>query len=107
MKNKVISEGEIKLLTEVLTKVEELAEYHKQNPPSLEVLAEASDIERIHSYMYIDFFGEFVVSANNLRQAIEVPEEEFTALVTENGKRTPKEVMQSLTMKHMAEMLFN
>lgn len=104
MKNTIISEKEEMKVLEILVHMEELNQIHMNSVPDLEG-ADVSDVEKIHSLIYLDALGEFYKSASLLRSLVNVSEEEFVKGITDDGKRTIEEVLHITMMNAVADML--
>ena len=104
MKNTIISEKEEMKVLEILVHVEELSQIHENNVPKLEDV-DVSDVEKIHSLIYVYALGEFYKSASLLRYLVNVYEEEFVKDITDDGKRTIEEVLHITMMNAVADML--
>lgn len=105
MKNAMLPESELKILGEIFQKVDELLENHEKTPLSMGMIEKASDAEQLHIVMYMDMLKDMVVDIKTLKDLLEVSEEDFIKSVTDNGKRTMREVKRVMMMKMITDMI--
>jgi transcriptional antiterminator len=105
MKNPMLPESELKILGEIFQKVDELLENHEKTPLKMSMVEKASDAEQLHIVMYMDMLKEMVVDIKTLKDLLEVSEEDFIKSVTDNGKRTMREVKRVMMMKMITDMM--
>lgn len=103
MKNRMLPEKEIKLLREIIEKVDELAEVHNSSEPDFSYIG--YDLCVVHSVLYMKILKEFLTSARCLKELLDAPEDKVYAEVTENGKHTLEEVKVNLMMSLALEIL--
>lgn len=105
MKNAMLPESEQKILGEIFQKVDELLENHEKTPLTMSMVEKASDAEQLHIIMYMDLLKEAITSIATLRDILEISEEDFIKTVTNDGKRTMKEVKRVMMMKMITDMI--
>ena len=105
MKNSLITEKEQKLVGEVIQKISELVEYHQTTHLTPQSIADSSDLEKIHIVIYLDTIADLVKASGCLNSLLGVSEEDFTATVTDDGKKTLKEAKNMVMMKLMTDMI--
>lgn len=102
MKNTVIPQADIDKLKEVIEKVKDYVESHKQCEPARESLTQ---LNRIHSVLYLRMIKELISTARSLESLLECSEEEFIKTITGDGKITVDEAEKNLMLNVMMEML--
>lgn len=102
MKNTVIPQADVDKLKEVIEKAKDYVKSHKQCKPALESLTQ---LNRIHSVLYMRMVKELISTARSLESLLECSEEEFIKTLTDDGKITVDEVEKNLMLNVMMEML--
>lgn len=105
MKNTIISSKEREALEKIFKGVDEFIEAHNNN--SLEEMTTnthtATQVERVHILLYMDFVKDFINDLNALRSILETSEEDFIKTVTDDGEMSldtvEKKLMTSMLMK--------
>lgn len=105
MKNPMLPESELKILGEIFQKVDELIENHEKTHLTMGMIEKASDAEQLHIVMYMDLLKDSITHIKTLKDLLEIGEEDFLKSVTDDGKRTVKEVKRMMMMNMLIDMM--
>ena len=83
MRNKIIPINEIEAVKECLNEVNNIVKVHSSVTPDMD---NASSLDRISTIIYLDIISDFLKKASVLRGFLEISEDEFLRLITEDGK---------------------
>lgn len=100
MKTPLISDKEVQTLFKFHSLMDEISKDH-QTGPDREKLESLSDIEKIHTLMYLDLLGEFSKNLQVLMELLTISEEAFEVLITENGEHSIEEILAKTLFKVM------
>ena len=102
MKNRMLPKEEIVLMGRVIKDFDDLVQYHKRSSVSTE---NTTDLEQIHTVVYMDLLKDLSDKVYAMRDLLEIPEEEFTKLMTKDGKVSLEEVKRILIKKMILDMI--
>lgn len=105
MKNSMIPTSELKILGEIIQKADELVANREKTPLTMSSIERASEAEQVHIVMYMDLLKDALTSIKTLSGLLEVSEEEFIKVVTDDGKLTMKEVKRKMMMGMIIDMI--
>ena len=99
MKNNIISKEEIQIVNNIIEMTQKLSECHLANPPKREVIEKSSELEQLHSIMYLNLFKDMLFHIIAMKDLLEVPEKDLIDIVTEGGKKSLNEVKAEMVLK--------
>ena len=103
MKNTMISNKELEALQEIFKGVDHFFEAHEHI--DLETVIRASEVEKVHSLLYMEMTKDFIEAIGALRSLVETDKEEFIKTVTDDGKLTLKEVRDKLMTNMLMDII--
>lgn len=102
MKNPIIPEAEVKATKKVIEAVKELKEVHKCNSP---VFGEETDLDRLHTIVYLHFVKELIGNAEAVKELLEFTREQFEKNVTHNGDIKVEDALRNAMLSEMLKIL--
>lgn len=105
MNNNIIPKSELKILGEVFQKVDEIVKNHQNTPLTMDSVMNASELEQLQTLVYMDMFKDFIKAIGCLKGLLELNDEEFTKMLTDDGKRTIGEAKHMMMLEMMIEHL--
>lgn len=107
MKNTMISNKEREALQGIFNAVGKFIEVN--NEKSIEEMLKcthtATQVEKVHSLLYMSLVQDFLQDFGALKGLLEVSEEEFIRTVTENGKESLREVEHKLMFNLLTDLI--
>ena len=103
MQSKAISENQIEVLKEAIKVVKELCEVHTNNNSFN--LDDSTSLDRIFCVMYLDTIKDLIRSCATMESILDMSEEEFVNLVTDEGKRSISETEKLVMSKALLDIL--
>ena len=109
MKNTIICDKEIEALYQIFKGVDQFAEAHNQIGVEnlIRATEKASEAEKVHILLYMDFVKDFIEAIGSLRCLLEVDEQEFIDTVTEHGKRSLKDVSHEIMTNSLMDIIMH
>lgn len=104
MKNSIVKEKEANALNEVIEKVENFVRTHAEYQPTPEEIDNSTDLEKIHTIMYLDAINDLIKATSFIRSLRDVSEEEFEKGVTDGGKITVEDAKNRYMLHAMADL---
>lgn len=102
MQNKMLPEKEVELLKGIIENVKELAKVHSSHEPDFD---KANDLYLVHSFTYLKGLKDFITNAMVLEELLNETEEQFLAVITEEGKLTFEDVKEKVMVSLALEMI--
>ena len=103
MKNTMICDKEREALEEIFKGVDKLVEVPNKEL-TFESVRSASKVEKVHSLLYMTMLKDFLQDIGAIRSMLNVEEDQFIDIVTENGKLSLDEVEKKLMTQMMMEL---
>ena len=97
MKNTMISNKELEALQEIYTGVDHFFDAHER--VDMNTIKAVNDLESVHALLYMDMVRNFIDSIASLRGLVEIDEKDFAEVMTDDGKRSLKEVRNDILLK--------
>lgn len=105
MTNKIMPQSELTALEGLFKSFEELKNQHNEEHLTMEKLQQATEVEQIHIALYLDFLKETAKKVYTLRDLINIPEEDFIKMITEDGELSLEQVRKRIMMNTFLDML--
>lgn len=105
MKNSIVKEKEANALNEVIEKVENFVRTHAEYQPTPKEIDNSTDLEKIHTIMYLDAINDLIKATSFIRSLRDVSEEEFEKGVTDDGKITVEDAKNRYMLHAMADIV--
>ena len=105
MKNQILPESELKILNEVFKKVDELVQNHSNTSLTPSMVMTASDLEQIHTFLYMDLVKDLVSAVSALKGILNASEEEFMKVITDDGKKSLESCKKIMMLNMLTEIM--
>lgn len=102
MFNTIVPKEDVESMQKVLDQFKEYVENHKMTLPNLSDLD--NKVHVIHSIMYLDAMKDITRGVSYMKNLLEIPEEDFVKVITDDGKHTVEEAYRRAVIESVMSM---